>query len=65
MLTKSQSLNKTEQMLIFQRVNSLSRSSSKWKFHPSTNGQNRSIHETKAPTNIKEVRHFLSLLFGP
>ena len=48
-------------MLILQRVNSLFRSSSKWKFHPSTNGQNRSIDETKAPTNIKEVRHFLDL----
>ena len=40
---------KTEQVLIFQRPNSLSRPSSKWKFDHSTNGQNRSINETKAP----------------
>ena len=48
-------------MLIFQRADLLSRSSSKWKVHFSTDGQNRSIDETKDPTNIKEVRLFLGL----
>ena len=61
---KASLTHKTEQLLVFQRANSLSTSPSKWKFHPSTNGHNESNDETKVPTNIKEVKECFGIFMS-